>query len=105
MQTGVWISLIIYFAAMRLHHGARAHRHAARRPLCRRGRRLRSGGRDPLDSQGLRSVVADRGHDPHRQAVTDAWALGCFGPRHVIVRFMAVRSVGEVPTARNLAMA
>jgi SSS family solute:Na+ symporter len=34
-----------------------------------------------------------------------AWGLGYFGQPHIIVRFMAVRSVAEVPVARNIAMA
>lgn len=34
-----------------------------------------------------------------------AWGLGYFGQPHIIVRFMAVRSVREVATARNIAMA
>ncbi|MDF1585242.1 sodium/proline symporter PutP [Marinimicrococcus flavescens] len=34
-----------------------------------------------------------------------AWGLGYFGQPHIIVRFMAVRTVREVPTARNIAMA
>ena len=33
-----------------------------------------------------------------------AWGLGYFGQPHIIVRFMAVRSVEEVSTARNIAM-
>jgi SSS family solute:Na+ symporter len=33
-----------------------------------------------------------------------AWGLGYFGQPHIIVRFMAVRSVPEVATARNIAM-
>jgi solute:Na+ symporter, SSS family len=33
-----------------------------------------------------------------------AWGLGYFGQPHIIVRFMAVRSVAEVPVARNIAM-
>lgn len=33
-----------------------------------------------------------------------AWGLGYFGQPHIIVRFMAVRSVREVSTARNIAM-
>lgn len=33
-----------------------------------------------------------------------AWGLGYFGQPHIIVRFMAVRSVREVPTARNIGM-
>jgi len=33
-----------------------------------------------------------------------AWGLGYFGQPHIIVRFMAVRSVREVATARNIAM-
>ncbi len=35
---------------------------------------------------------------------TLAWGLGYFGQPHIIVRFMAVRSVKEVGTARNIAM-
>ena len=33
-----------------------------------------------------------------------AWGLGYFGQPHIIVRFMAIRSVGDVPTARNIGM-
>lgn len=33
-----------------------------------------------------------------------AWGLGYFGQPHIIVRFMAVRSVKDVPTARNIGM-
>lgn len=33
-----------------------------------------------------------------------AWGLGYFGQPHIIVRFMAVRSVREVPTARRIGM-
>ncbi|MFD1796731.1 sodium/proline symporter PutP [Paracoccus aurantiacus] len=33
-----------------------------------------------------------------------AWGLGYFGQPHIIVRFMAIRSVKEVPTARNIGM-
>lgn len=32
------------------------------------------------------------------------WGLGYFGQPHIIVRFMAVRTVKEVPTARNIGM-
>jgi SSS family solute:Na+ symporter len=32
------------------------------------------------------------------------WGLGYFGQPHIIVRFMAIRSVKEVPTARNIGM-
>lgn len=32
------------------------------------------------------------------------WGLGYFGQPHIIVRFMAVRSVEEVPVARNIGM-
>ncbi|CTQ32973.1 sodium/proline symporter PutP [Jannaschia rubra] len=32
------------------------------------------------------------------------WGLGYFGQPHIIVRFMAVRSVREVPVARNIGM-
>lgn len=34
-----------------------------------------------------------------------AWGLGYFGQPHIIVRFMAIRSVKEVPAARNIGMA
>ncbi|ETW14105.1 proline:sodium symporter [Roseivivax marinus] len=34
-----------------------------------------------------------------------AWGLGYFGQPHIIVRFMAVRSVAAVATARNIGMA
>ncbi|MBC2777808.1 sodium/proline symporter PutP [Parasphingopyxis marina] len=33
-----------------------------------------------------------------------AWGLGYFGQPHIIVRFMAIRSVKEVPKARNIGM-
>lgn len=33
-----------------------------------------------------------------------AWGLGYFGQPHIIVRFMAIRSVAAVPTARNIGM-
>lgn len=33
-----------------------------------------------------------------------AWGLGYFGQPHIIVRFMAIRSVKEIPTARNIGM-
>lgn len=33
-----------------------------------------------------------------------AWGLGYFGQPHIIVRFMAVRSVEDVPTARRIGM-
>ncbi|WP_336985935.1 sodium/proline symporter PutP [Altererythrobacter aquiaggeris] len=32
------------------------------------------------------------------------WGLGYFGQPHIIVRFMAVRSLAEIPTARNIGM-
>ncbi|WP_106419835.1 sodium/proline symporter PutP [Salinicola tamaricis] len=32
------------------------------------------------------------------------WGLGYFGQPHIIVRFMAIRSVKDVPTARNIGM-
>lgn len=32
------------------------------------------------------------------------WGLGYFGQPHIIVRFMAIRSVAEVPKARNIGM-
>ena len=32
------------------------------------------------------------------------WGLGYFGQPHIIVRFMAIRSVGDVPKARNIGM-
>src|SRR3970282_954990 len=33
-----------------------------------------------------------------------AWGLGYFGQPHIIVRFMALRSVEDVPAARNIGM-
>jgi SSS family solute:Na+ symporter len=33
------------------------------------------------------------------------WGLGYFGQPHIIVRFMAIRRVEEIPTARNIGMA
>lgn len=33
-----------------------------------------------------------------------AWGLGYFGQPHIIVRFMAIRSVEDVPLARNIGM-
>lgn len=33
-----------------------------------------------------------------------AWGLGYFGQPHIIVRFMAIRSVRDIPTARNIGM-
>jgi solute:Na+ symporter, SSS family len=36
---------------------------------------------------------------------TAAWGLGYFGQPHIIVRFMAIRSVSDIPTARNICMA
>jgi SSS family solute:Na+ symporter/sodium/proline symporter len=33
-----------------------------------------------------------------------AWGLGYFGQPHIITRFMAVRSVRDVPTMRNIGM-
>ncbi len=33
-----------------------------------------------------------------------SWGLGYFGQPHIIVRFMAIRSVRDVPTARNIGM-
>lgn len=33
-----------------------------------------------------------------------AWGFGYFGQPHIIVRFMAIRSVKDVPTARNIGM-
>jgi solute:Na+ symporter, SSS family len=35
---------------------------------------------------------------------TAAWGLGYFGQPHIIVRFMAIRSVREIPVARNICM-
>ncbi len=34
-----------------------------------------------------------------------AWGLGYFGQPHIIVRFMGIRSVEDIPTARNIGMA
>jgi len=33
-----------------------------------------------------------------------SWGLGYFGQPHIIVRFMAIRSVDDIPTARNIGM-
>lgn len=33
-----------------------------------------------------------------------SWGLGYFGQPHIIVRFMAIRSVSDIPTARNIGM-
>lgn len=33
-----------------------------------------------------------------------AWGLGYFGQPHIIVRFMAIRSVKDIPAARNIGM-
>ncbi|WP_374275558.1 sodium/proline symporter PutP [Brevundimonas sp.] len=33
-----------------------------------------------------------------------AWGLGYFGQPHIIVRFMAIRSVRDIPAARNIGM-
>ncbi|MCU7555162.1 sodium/proline symporter PutP [Alteromonas sp. ASW11-19] len=33
-----------------------------------------------------------------------SWGLGYFGQPHIIVRFMAIRSVNDVPAARNIGM-
>lgn len=33
-----------------------------------------------------------------------SWGLGYFGQPHIIVRFMAIRSVKDIPTARNIGM-
>src|SRR5690606_27337334 len=33
-----------------------------------------------------------------------AWGLGYFGQPHIIVRFMAIRSVREIPAMRNIGM-
>lgn len=33
-----------------------------------------------------------------------AWGLGYFGQPHIIVRFMAIRSIGDLPTARRIGM-
>ena len=33
-----------------------------------------------------------------------SWGLGYFGQPHIIVRFMAIRTVEEMPTARNIGM-
>jgi solute:Na+ symporter, SSS family len=35
---------------------------------------------------------------------TASWGLGYFGQPHIIVRFMAIRSVEDVPTARRIGM-
>ncbi|WP_020398316.1 sodium/proline symporter PutP [Kordiimonas gwangyangensis] len=56
-----------------------------------------------------------RGIDPTLTSITSgitivgiisamSWGLGYFGQPHVIVRFMAIRSVGDVKTARRIGM-
>jgi solute:Na+ symporter, SSS family len=35
---------------------------------------------------------------------TMAWGLGYFGQPHIIVRFMAIRSVSDIPTARRIGL-
>jgi solute:Na+ symporter, SSS family len=35
---------------------------------------------------------------------TMAWGLGYFGQPHIIVRFMAIRSVADIPTARRIGL-
>lgn len=70
-----------------------------------------------FDDGGV-SAVAGSLHavDPNFLSLTDgleligwlsavAWGLGYFGQPHIIVRFMAVRSVADVRPARNIAMA
>lgn len=65
---------------------------------------------------GFASAAATvRGIDPEFLSLTKGltvigflsavtWGLGYFGQPHIIVRFMAVRSVAEVSTARNIGM-
>ena len=44
------------------------------------------------------------GHDLLAIISSLAWGLGYFGQPHIIVRFMAVRSVRDVPAMRNIGM-
>lgn len=48
------------------------------------------------------SLTSGLGFIGFLSAVT--WGLGYFGQPHIIVRFMAIRSVKEVPVARNIGM-
>jgi sodium/proline symporter len=65
------------------------------------------------DGMTTRSILA--GIDPSMNSLlagttalgiisTAAWGLGYFGQPHIIVRFMAIRSVKDIPTARNICM-
>ncbi|WP_299308327.1 sodium/proline symporter PutP [uncultured Croceicoccus sp.] len=70
-----------------------------------------------MTGDGGPSAVAEtlRGIDPEFLSLTNGlsiigflsaitWGLGYFGQPHIIVRFMAVRSVAAVATARNIGM-
>lgn len=62
------------------------------------------GGQSLLDVQpGFLSLTHGLTFAGFLSAVT--WGLGYFGQPHIIVRFMAIRSVRDVPTARNIGMA
>lgn len=56
---------------------------------------------DAIDPNFL-SLTAGLSFIGFLSAVT--WGLGYFGQPHIIVRFMAIRSVAEVPKARNIGM-
>ncbi|MFS4438773.1 sodium/proline symporter PutP [Paracoccaceae bacterium GXU_MW_L88] len=56
---------------------------------------------DPIDGNFL-SLTRGLTFIGFLSAVT--WGLGYFGQPHIIVRFMAIRSVDEVSTARNIGM-
>ncbi|WP_134682219.1 sodium/proline symporter PutP [Paracoccus ravus] len=72
---------------------------------------LTSDGGDGVGAAALRVTMAD----PEFLSLTKgmtllgwisamAWGLGYFGQPHIIVRFMAIRSVADVPTARRIGM-
>jgi len=56
---------------------------------------------DAIDPNFL-SLTAGLSFIGFLSAVT--WGLGYFGQPHILVRFMAIRSVAEVPKARNIGM-
>lgn len=55
-----------------------------------------------VDQPGFLSLTHGLGAIGFLSAVT--WGLGYFGQPHIIVRFMAVRSVDQIPRARNIAL-
>lgn len=57
----------------------------------------------PVGQEGFLSLTNGLTAVGWLSAVT--WGLGYFGQPHIIVRFMAIRSVDEMPAARTIAMA